>query len=1349
MVIATGGTGPYNYEIIDNTCGLSNRSLQPSSIFLNLTACTYTIWVMDAGGQFATRDVTVGGNYTGPSASMLVDGCGFAIAAKNGSPPLSYSISTDGGKTYGPASGQTMYSGLSNGTYFVKIEDTCNSTFITTATIALDTLEYQFSRVYRTQVIDSIAPNMITGGQGPFKFFIVNGTDTLRSNNNVFAMKDIVKTCSTLVVIQSACGRYVNPFTYTDAELVCLNYSNGTAEIKVNLGVAPYTSYYYPSSSTSISIPGLLLNGLPENEIYYSFGLKDNCNHFASLSYEALYRFRPSIFFKTSTSCNPLDSLHLDIFQDNYYVKTRYAVECSSCKPVQQFNNIEKSVSINNLNSGIKTITIRDSCGTIWTCTSQFLIPINERCDFIQLTLINAFICDNRPSGYSISGDTLPVDMYYLRTDAGLLIDSNTQGKFSGLINGSYKLQAKSAGCGLIESNYFRNITIQAPDYRIGFLKRNGDCQTRYILNVDFTYFPYTLSDTAGHPIISSSANSQFGVTFEDIKPGKYILKSLLNCWQQEINLPEIHPKLKQENLTICPAGGSITISGGKSFHQWQEYYQSIGLNLNYTNQISDWYSLGSRESKFNYDTATHTYFNIEPGKSYTIYLHSFASVNYDNLKNTCPVDSLTIMVPQYIPPAVVADLIIECDDSQSALFQLKIKNGTSPFRIQELDCKDQSDLGSSLTTRDSLVDLYSTNYSSGMHCFKVTDVCQNSSQAESTTGEQLKNIQSLKNCDTTSTFYYTKIPGATYNWSKNSDLNIGDSAKITIADPRPGDEIKLQVNYKGCAVRKSLKIDSLTLKKFKVRIEANKALDLCDGDSILLNASITGGNDPLTYTWSNGSGSNQVWIKTTGIQTLKARNGIGCMDSSQINIRIGSPLQLSFSQKNIACFGDSTGSIKINPSGGIQPYGMLWSDGSKRDSISRLIAGNYRFTLTDIAGCVLSTEYNLTQNTKLNIASSNQVATCLVSLDGSILANPAGGIPPYRYLWNTGQTTSQLTRLNPGNYQVTVTDQVSCQAIANIEVRSGPQILKQRTDTLCAGMNLRIGNSIYTVTGNYRDTLKTIQGCDSIVLTNLKVNAPLQYSMVAVNPICSGQSNGTITLSDIQSKPPYSFSLNGKNITGFKADQLASGNYIIRLTDGFGCFTEKGAALSNPKRIELDAGRDSLLKIGDSILLRVITNLNPSEIKYIQWSSDLGLICSNCTSTNLKPKKDLSIKVELENTSGCKITDQFIIRIDNEFKVFAPNILYLNPLSGNDQNSRFTLFSDQQILEIEYLRIFDRTGTLIFEGNHILPGDLQAGWDGSFKNKPVDSGVYVFLAKIRFADESSRIKSGDITVIR
>ena len=66
----------------------------------------------------------------------------------------------------------------------------------------------------------------------------------------------------------------------------------------------------------------------------------------------------------------------------------------------------------------------------------------------------------------------------------------------------------------------------------------------------------------------------------------------------------------------------------------------------------------------------------------------------------------------------------------------------------------------------------------------------------------------------------------------------------------------------------------------------------------------------------------------------------------------------------------------------------------------------------------------------ELSINANN--ASCGLS-NGSIDANVVGGAEPYNYDWSNGQSTSTISDLDYGNYQLTVTDTNNCSLSDNI----------------------------------------------------------------------------------------------------------------------------------------------------------------------------------------------------------------------------------------------------------------------------------------------------------------------------
>jgi gliding motility-associated-like protein len=58
-------------------------------------------------------------------------------------------------------------------------------------------------------------------------------------------------------------------------------------------------------------------------------------------------------------------------------------------------------------------------------------------------------------------------------------------------------------------------------------------------------------------------------------------------------------------------------------------------------------------------------------------------------------------------------------------------------------------------------------------------------------------------------------------------------------------------------------------------------------------------------------------------------------------------------------------------------------------------------------------------------------------------------------------------------------------------------------------------------------------------------------------------------------------------------------------------------------------------------------------------------------------------------------------------------------------------------------LQIFNRAGVLIFESH-----DINAGWDGYYKNRLCMQGVYVWYVEGKYANGEPFKKVGDITLL-
>ena len=91
------------------------------------------------------------------------------------------------------------------------------------------------------------------------------------------------------------------------------------------------------------------------------------------------------------------------------------------------------------------------------------------------------------------------------------------------------------------------------------------------------------------------------------------------------------------------------------------------------------------------------------------------------------------------------------------------------------------------------------------------------------------------------------------------------------------------------------------------------------------------------------------------------------------------------------------------------------------------------------------------------------------------------------------------------GMYIDTLSTAFGCDSIVNLNLTVHSVYDTLITSEVCEGDSIQIGNSIYSATGVYVDTLSTMHACDSIVRVDLQVHTVFDSSFVKI--ICEGDS--------------------------------------------------------------------------------------------------------------------------------------------------------------------------------------------------------------------------------------------------
>jgi gliding motility-associated-like protein len=89
------------------------------------------------------------------------------------------------------------------------------------------------------------------------------------------------------------------------------------------------------------------------------------------------------------------------------------------------------------------------------------------------------------------------------------------------------------------------------------------------------------------------------------------------------------------------------------------------------------------------------------------------------------------------------------------------------------------------------------------------------------------------------------------------------------------------------------------------------------------------------------------------------------------------------------------------------------------------------------------------------------------------------------------------------GLYRDTFRTLQGCDSIVITDLTINPIYVTVKDTSICQGDFFRIGNKVYNQAGTYRDTLPTISNCDSVFITTLKIITPL--SITRDTSICEG----------------------------------------------------------------------------------------------------------------------------------------------------------------------------------------------------------------------------------------------------
>lgn len=126
-------------------------------------------------------------------------------------------------------------------------------------------------------------------------------------------------------------------------------------------------------------------------------------------------------------------------------------------------------------------------------------------------------------------------------------------------------------------------------------------------------------------------------------------------------------------------------------------------------------------------------------------------------------------------------------------------------------------------------------------------------------------------------------------------------------------------------------------------------------------------------------------------------------------------------------------------------------------------------------------------------------------------------------------------------------------------------------------------------------------------------------------------------------------------------------------------------------------------------------------------------------STITVSPVKTTTYYVTVSDNNNCRVRDSVVVFVEIKDHVFIPSIFSPN----GDGNNDYIFVKGKGIKYFSFI-VFDRWGEKVFESN-----ELSKSWDGTYKGKPLNSSVFVFLIEGEYESGNPFKESGNITLIR
>lgn len=195
--------------------------------------------------------------------------------------------------------------------------------------------------------------------------------------------------------------------------------------------------------------------------------------------------------------------------------------------------------------------------------------------------------------------------------------------------------------------------------------------------------------------------------------------------------------------------------------------------------------------------------------------------------------------------------------------------------------------------------------------------------------------------------------------------------------------------------------------------------------------------------------------------------------------------------------------------------------------------------------------------------------------------------------------------------------------------------------------------------------------------------------------------------------------------------------NYILSVYDTLGCPKPGRDTLLVFVLDEIFAfaGRDTAIVVGQPL------QLNASGAEFFTWSPPVGLNRTDIGNPVAKLNNNITYYLRAINEQGCFDLDTLNVKVfKTKPDIFVPNAF----TPGGTRNNLFRPAATPGISKLEYFRVYNRWGQLVF-----TTSEIGRGWDGTLGGKSQNAGTYVWVVQGKDYTGETITKKGVMILIR